>query len=200
MTLTTDYYKRAKFLVSALKLTDCPADSGLEVAFAGRSNVGKSSALNVLTNNKSMARTSKTPGRTQMINFFVLDEMRRIVDLPGYGYAKVPENMKQNWQRHLSAYLKYRVSLQGLIVLMDIRRPLTELDQHMLAWSKYGLQVHALLTKSDKLKHGAAKNIYLQTRSRLMNDYPGVSVSMFSAVTKIGVDDLVAVLNTWLGR
>jgi len=199
MTHSTDFYKRAKFLKSALKLSDCPEDVGGEVAFAGRSNVGKSSALNVLTDNKSLARTSKTPGRTQMINFFTLDEARRIVDLPGYGYAKVPEKMKKNWQRHLTEYLELRQSLQGLIVLMDIRHPLTDFDKSMLEWGKYDLPMHVLLTKSDKLKRGPANNMFLKTKAELEKEYPGVSISMFSALKKTGVGELVQVLNSWLG-
>ena len=139
-------------------LAQCPNDDGCEIAFAGRSNAGKSSAINTLTRNKGLARTSKTPGRTQLINFFQLDEGKRLVDLPGYGYAKVPIAMKRKWDKHLAEYLQLRQSLAGLILLMDIRHPLQEFDLQMLNWAaQAGLPVHILLTKSDKLKRGPAR-------------------------------------------
>ena len=143
--------QQARFLISAAKVDQCPPDEGYEVAFAGRSNAGKSSALNTLTH-ASLARTSKTPGRTQLLNFFTLDEERRLVDLPGYGYAKVPIPLKQHWQRHLEAYLGSRESLVGLVLMMDIRHPLTDFDRLMLDWAQVSrLPVHVLLTKADKL-------------------------------------------------
>ncbi len=198
MPLPNDYYRRAKFLKGATKIAGCPVDTGMEVAFAGRSNAGKSSALNVLTCNKSLSRTSKTPGRTQMINFFELDEHRRLVDLPGYGYAKVPETVRKKWQRHMMDYLKQRQSLQGLVVLMDIRHPLTGADKLMLQWSQFGLPIHVLLTKADKLKRGPAKASFLKVKSQIEKDYSGVSVSLFSAFKKTGVEELTQVIDSWL--
>ncbi len=149
--------QQSTFMLSAAKVDQCPDDEGFEVAFAGRSNAGKSSALNTLTH-ASLARTSKTPGRTQLLNFFKLDDERRLVDLPGYGYAKVPIPLKQHWQRHLEAYLGSRESLKGLILMMDIRHPMTDFDLLMLDWAvASGMPMHILLTKADKLTYGAAK-------------------------------------------
>ena len=149
--------QKAKFALSAAKVEQCPEDQGYEVAFAGRSNAGKSSALNTLTH-ASLARTSKTPGRTQLLNFFSLDDERRLVDLPGYGYAKVPIPLKQHWQKHLEAYLGGRECLRGVILLMDVRHPMTDFDKMMLDWAKAsGMPMHILLTKADKLTHGAGK-------------------------------------------
>ena len=159
MTIESVNFKRAKFLLSAPTLRQCPEDSGCEVAFAGRSNAGKSSAINTLTDNKNMARTSKTPGRTQLINYFEVGQDKRLVDLPGYGYAKVPKAVKAKWDHHLAEYLQLRQSLVGLILLMDIRHPLQDYDQQMLNWAaQAGLPVHILLTKADKLKRGPAKS------------------------------------------
>lgn len=149
--------QQATFMLSAAKVDQCPDDEGYEVAFAGRSNAGKSSALNTLTH-ASLARTSKTPGRTQLLNFFQLDEERRLVDLPGYGYAKVPIPLKLHWQRHLEAYFGSRESLKGVILMMDIRHPMTDFDLLMLDWTvSSGMPMHILLTKADKLTYGAAK-------------------------------------------
>ena len=148
-------YPTASFIISAPTLALCPDDTGAEVAFAGRSNAGKSSAINALTQQNALARTSRTPGRTQLINFFSVmnDESRRLVDLPGYGYAKVPEAVKLEWQKHLAEYLRNRFSLRGLVLLMDVRHPLTEFDQMMLDYAdQRGMPVHILLTKADKLK------------------------------------------------
>ena len=148
-------YKSVSFLTSAPSIKQCPADTGREIAFAGRSNAGKSSAINTLTRTKGLARTSKTPCRTQLINFFELGADRRLVDLPGYGYAKVPIAMKREWDKHLAEYLQMRQSIAGLVLLMDIRHPLQEFDQQMLNWAaQAGLPVHILLTKADKLKRG----------------------------------------------
>ncbi len=191
--------QQAAFLISAAKVDQCPPDEGLEVAFAGRSNAGKSSALNTLTH-ASLARTSKTPGRTQLLNFFALDEQRRLVDLPGYGYAKVPIPLKLHWQKHLEAYLGSRNSLAGLILLMDIRHPLTEFDRLMLDWSQAsGMPLHILLTKADKLAFGAAKNALLKVQKDVRDGWgDGVSVQLFSAPKRQGIDEALAVLATWL--
>ena len=150
MTATINFHK-ATFIHSAPSIRECPPETGVEVAFAGRSNAGKSSAINTLTNNHKLARVSKTPGRTQLINFFELSDSQRLVDLPGYGYAKVSREMKERWQRYLSEYLRERRCLKGLILLMDIRHPLQEFDATMLNWATAAkMPVHILLTKSDK--------------------------------------------------
>ncbi len=191
--------QQASFLISAAKVDQCPPDLGHEVAFAGRSNAGKSSALNTLTH-ASLARTSKTPGRTQLLNFFQLDEQRRLVDLPGYGYAKVPIPLKLHWQKHLEAYLSSRESLRGLILMMDIRHPLTDFDRLMLDWSSAsGMPLHILLTKADKLNFGAAKNALLKVQRDIQQNWgDAFSIQLFSAPKRLGVDDALAVLAEWL--
>lgn len=166
--------QQSTFMLSAAKVDQCPDDEGFEVAFAGRSNAGKSSALNTLTH-ASLARTSKTPGRTQLLNFFKLDDDRRLVDLPGYGYAKVPIPLKLHWQRHLEAYLGGRESLKGLILMMDIRHPMTDFDLLMLDWAvASGMPMHILLTKADKLTYGAAKNTLLKVQSDIRKGWGGM--------------------------
>lgn len=198
-----DFLKKihqTQFLLSAPTFKLCPADTGYEVAFAGRSNAGKSSAINTITHQKQLARSSKTPGRTQMINFFTVgDENARIVDLPGYGYAAVPESMKIKWQKELEEYLVSRQSLVGLVLMTDIRHPLKYFDEQMLHWAKDGdLPVHVLLTKADKLKRGAQKTALLATKKQLEAlDLP-FSIQLFSALKKEGVHDLAAVLGDWL--
>jgi len=191
--------RQAKFLTSAPDLKRCPADSGNEVAFAGRSNAGKSSALNAITDNKSLARTSKTPGRTQLINFFEIDEHRRLVDLPGYGYAKVNESIKKHWQDALARYLEKRQALRGLVLLMDIRHPLKDYDQQMLDWCKHTkLPVHILLTKADKLKFGAAKGILLGVQRDLQKAGYDASIQLFSSPKRMGIDDARQHIESWL--
>jgi GTP-binding protein len=197
-------FQSAEFITSAPSLKQCPDDVGCEVAFAGRSNAGKSSAINTLTRNKNLARTSKTPGRTQMINFFQLGEDQRLVDLPGYGYAKVPVAMKAQWDRHMAEYLQARKSLGGLILLMDIRHPLQDYDRQMLNWAaQAGLPVHILLTKSDKLKRGPAQSTLLKVESFLREMDPGITlltVQTFSSLKKLGLPELEAQLNHWLSE
>ena len=189
----------ASFSKSASQVSQCPADQGLEVAFAGRSNAGKSSALNTLTHAR-LARTSKTPGRTQLINFFGLDEQRRLVDLPGYGYAKVPLELKEHWKLHLDAYLTSRQSLAGVILVMDIRHPLSPFDCMMLEWAdKTGLPVHILLSKADKLSFGAAKGEVLKVQNRVRKEFGNrASVQLFSSPKRQGVEEAHAVLDAWL--
>jgi len=195
-------FKQIKFLLSAPTLRQCPEDSGREVAFAGRSNAGKSSAINTLTSSRGLARTSKTPGRTQLINYFQLDPQRRLVDLPGYGYAKVPKAIKAKWDHHLAEYLQQRRSLVGLVLLMDIRHPLQAYDQQMLNWAaQAGLPTHILLTKADKLKRGPAIASQLQVEKLLRDMDPGctlLTVQLFSSPKKLGVDALEQQLNQWL--
>jgi len=195
------HFNTAKFQISASKLNQCPEDIGAEVAFAGRSNAGKSSAINALTQQTSLARTSKTPGRTQLINFFSLNiEGLRIVDLPGYGYAKVPVAMKQHWQQHLDEYLQKRECLQGVVLVMDIRHPMKEFDEMMVGWCQAtGIPLHVLLTKADKLKRGPQQNTLLKLRRELkavLGDK--VSVQVFSALKKQGVDLLQNRLSSWM--
>ena len=194
-------YPTARFMISAPTLALCPDDTGAEVAFAGRSNAGKSSAINALTQQNALARTSRTPGRTQLINFFTVmnDESRRLVDLPGYGYAKVPEAVKIEWQKHLSDYLRGRFSQRGLVLLMDVRHPLTEFDQMMLDYAdQRGMPVHILLTKADKLKRGPASAALQKVRSRLKEWEDLVSVQLFSSLKRDGVDTLSQKLDQWL--
>jgi GTP-binding protein len=191
--------QQATFTLSAAKVDQCPDDEGFEVAFAGRSNAGKSSALNTLTH-ASLARTSKTPGRTQLLNFFQLDAERRLVDLPGYGYAKVPIPLKLHWQRHLEAYLGSRESLKGLILMMDIRHPMTDFDLLMLDWSIASrMPMHILLTKADKLTYGAAKNTLLKVQAEIHKGWgDAVSIQLFSAPKRMGLEDAYAVLARWM--
>ena len=191
--------QQTEFLMSAPTFRLCPPDVGLEVAFAGRSNAGKSSAINALTNQRQLARSSKTPGRTQMINFFSIgDSDRRLVDLPGYGYAAVPLEMKKEWQVELEEYLVSRSSLAGLVLMSDIRHPLKFFDEQMLYWAKDGeLPVHILLTKADKLKYGASKNALLNTRKRLKQLGLNCTIQLFSALRKEGLDELAGVMGNW---
>jgi GTP-binding protein len=183
-------YQQATFTLSAAKLSQLPDDVGYEVAFAGRSNAGKSSVLNVLTQQKSLARTSKTPGRTQLINVFSLDDERRLIDLPGYGYAKVPESVKKHWQNLLDNYLQTRKSLRGIILIMDIRHPLKPFDLMMLEWAHAcNLPIHVLLNKADKLKRGPAKNTLLAVQAELQQYSQGANVQLFSALKKQGMQE-----------
>ncbi|WGZ93954.1 MAG: ribosome biogenesis GTP-binding protein YihA/YsxC [Candidatus Thiothrix putei] len=194
------YYQQATFLQSATTRKTLPAESGLEIAFAGRSNAGKSSVINRVCSQKSLARTSKTPGRTQLINFFQLPDTHFLVDLPGYGYAKVPEVVKLEWQKFIESYLTQRNTLRGMVLVMDIRHPMTDYDQAMLRWARNRmLPVHVLLNKSDKLTRGAGMNVLLQVRKALA-DYGIASVQTFSALNKQGLDECWGILDKWLGK
>jgi GTP-binding protein len=180
-------FPNVTFLLSAWQPHQFPPDQGTEIAFAGRSNAGKSSALNAIVGRKAMARVSKTPGRTQLINFFGLDSNRRLADLPGYGYAKVPEEMRRHWRELLTRYVEARQSLAGLVIVMDARRPLTDFDLQMLGWTDAnGLTTHLLLTKADKLSRSDSALTIRKVRAAV-ND--GVTVQLFSAVEKTGVDE-----------
>lgn len=194
------HYSHAKFLTSAPDIRHLANDGGIEVAFAGRSNAGKSSALNRITRQKNLARTSKTPGRTQLINVFELDADRRLVDLPGYGFAKVPLAMKKKWQQALSEYLQKRQCLQGLVVLMDIRHPFKDLDQDLIQWAVDAqLPVLALLTKADKLKSGKRKAQLLMAREAALAFCGDVTVHAFSSLNGLGLAEAEQVLNHWFG-
>ena len=182
-------FNQAKFVISAANLKACPEDSLAEVAFAGRSNAGKSSAINTITGHSRLARISKTPGRTQLINFFELGNQTYLVDLPGYGFAKVPLSVKDKWQRELELYLRKREALSGIVLLSDIRHPLKEFDRMMVDWAtQSNLPLHILLTKADKLKRGAAKNTLLGVQKEL-RDLDHVSIQLFSSLKNEGVDE-----------
>ena len=193
-----NHYQQAQFLQSATTTKTMPPEFGFEVAFAGRSNSGKSSTINTICHQKSLARTSKTPGRTQLINFFGLTEGRALVDLPGYGYAKVPEKVKKEWAKFIENYLTNRRTLCGLVIIMDIRHPMREHDITMLEWAKTRqMPVHVVLNKSDKLKRGAAKNRLLKVRRELNTLNGQFSVQNFSSLKKDGINEVHAVLDQW---
>ena len=188
-------FRIASYVLSAHELKQLPADSGIEVAIAGRSNAGKSSAINTFTDQKSLARTSKTPGRTQQIVIFELDENRRIADLPGYGYAKVPASLRAHWKKVMARYFQSRKCLRGVVLVMDIRHPMREFDQQMLDWcNSTGIPCHILLTKADKLKRGPAQSTLLKVRRNLPAT---ASIQIFSSSKKTGLDELVDKLRIW---
>ncbi|MGE5524305.1 MAG: ribosome biogenesis GTP-binding protein YihA/YsxC [Rhodospirillaceae bacterium] len=190
--------KEATFIASAHELSELPRDRGREIAFAGRSNAGKSTAINALTRRK-LAFVSKTPGRTQTINFFRLTDEARIVDLPGYGYAAVAQRERQHWGRLISTYLQSRESLCGLVLIMDARHPLTPLDMQLVNWYREsGQPLHALLTKSDKLGKQEAQAVLRNVESALAHAYPAATVQLFSGVTGIGVPAAQKTLLGWL--
>jgi GTP-binding protein len=188
-------YRKAKFLLSCPSLKGCPDDNGYEVIFAGRSNAGKSSAINTLTEQKKLAKVSRTPGRTQHLVFFELDEQRRLVDLPGYGYAKVPDAVKQKWNQNMSEYFDNRNCLKGAILVMDCRHPLKPFDEMMLQWCiNNDVDTNILLTKSDKLKKGAASSTKLAVRNAV-KEFPNINVQLFSSLKMEGVSELCKYLD-----
>lgn len=191
-------FQQARFVTSAPTIRELPADAGAEVAFAGRSNAGKSTALNALTRQKNLARTSKTPGRTQQINVFSVSETQRLIDLPGYGFAKVPLQLKQDWQQALGEYLQFRESLCGLVVLMDIRHPFKDLDQELIHWAVASeLPVLAVLTKADKLKAGQRKQTLRKVAEALPAFGGDVQAVAFSATSKMGLTEVEETLQEW---
>lgn len=189
-------YPNAEFIKSANALSQFVPDTGAEVAVAGRSNAGKSSAINIIVNRRQFARTSKTPGRTQLVNFFSLQDEQRLVDLPGYGFAKVSDKMRFHWRELMADYFESRQSLKGLFLIMDIRRQITDFDQHMLSFAEQvAMPTHVLLTKSDKLKRGQAAKALLEVR----RDLKGVAtVQHFSALTRVGEDEARTKLGEFL--
>lgn len=200
MPSSADRYARAIFGDSIAQLSQLPPDDGREVAFAGRSNAGKSSALNAITGRTGLARTSKTPGRTQLINLFELGEGRRLVDLPGYGYARAPEATRRQWERLIGEYLEQREGLVGLMLILDARRGLTDLDRQLLALTvPTGVALHALLTKADKLKRGQAARTLETVRREIEDEGIEASLQLFSATHGQGIDDAHGVLDEWLG-
>jgi GTP-binding protein len=193
------HLNKATFTISAPDIRRLPEDVGIEVAFAGRSNAGKSSALNTLTNQRGLARVSKTPGRTQLINIFEVAENKRLVDLPGYGFAKVPLEMKKKWQKALGEYLEKRECLQGLVVLMDIRHPLKDLDRDLIEWAADSeLSILVLLTKSDKLSQGKASAEVLKVKKNLAPLNADITVQAFSSLKKTGMEQANNIICNWL--
>ncbi len=194
---TPNLFASAQFLLSAADGRQLPHDDAPEVAFVGRSNSGKSSALNTLSNHRQLARVSKTPGRTQLINLFGLSGGARLVDLPGYGYAAVPEAIRKRWRTLVGGYISERPNLRGVVIMMDVRRPLTDIDRQMLDWAHaHGRRVHILLTKADKLSFGAAKQTLLKVRHELPGD---IGVQLFSALARSGVEEARAAVTALLG-
>jgi GTP-binding protein len=189
-------YPDVEFLTSANAPSQFVADVGAEVAFAGRSNSGKSSAINAIVARRGLARTSKTPGRTQLVNFFSIGKDVRVTDLPGYGYARVPEPVRQHWGKLMDAYFMRRQSLAGLFIVMDVRRPLTDFDQGMLGWAaEAGCPVHILLTKADKMSRGAATAELLAVRKAVSGT---ATAQLFSALKGTGVEEARRVLDAML--
>ena len=185
-------FRQTYFMTSAAKLSQCPEDNGVEIAFSGRSNAGKSSLINALCNQKKLAKTSKTPGRTQLLNFFTPDqtEQFRLVDLPGYGYAKVSKEKRSEWDLMINDYLYQRKSLKKIILIMDIRHPLQAFDTQLIDWAiESNLSIHLVLTKADKLKYGAAKAILLKITQQYQH-HELITCQLFSASKKMGIEEL----------
>lgn len=199
--MPTHPFRQARFLTSANRIDQLPADRGTEVAFAGRSNAGKSSALNAICDQQGLARTSKTPGRTQLLNVFAIgDGAQRLIDLPGYGYAKVPEAMRLHWRGVIDKYLRERASLRGLVLVMDARHPLKEFDRDMLAFgAASGRRCHCLLTKSDKLSRSEGARTLAAVRKALAAEFPQASAQLFSSLAKSGLDEARGTVAGWLG-
>jgi GTP-binding protein len=197
--LSVPLFRQARFLKSAQELLDLPEESQREIAFAGRSNSGKSSVINTLADQRQLARVSKTPGRTQLLNYFGLGDGRFFVDLPGYGYAKVPVATRAPWGRILGEYLQTRSQLAGLALIMDVRHPLTELDWGLLRWfGPTGKPVHVLLTKADKLSRSASLQTLREVRLVLAEASPNWTAQLFSSLKRTGIEDAEAVLKEWL--
>lgn len=193
------WFQATAFLQSSQTPEQLPPDSGREVAFAGRSNAGKSSAINAITGQKGLARASKTPGRTRLLNVFTLDTEHRLVDLPGYGYAEVARAEKERWQEALAYYLEERRSLAGLVLVMDIRHPLTDFDNQLLSWAQTRARpVYVLLTKADKFGRGAAGARLNTVQAALQARFPGVEAQLFSATHRLGVDAARTRIGAWL--
>jgi GTP-binding protein len=191
-------YQKAYFLLSAADVKQLPPDEGTEVAIVGRSNAGKSSVLNRITQNKGLARVSKTPGRTQLLNVFVIDDTRRLIDLPGYGFAKAAPSAKRIWRKAISEYFNDRESLKGVIIIMDIRHPLKDSDWHMMEYcAERNLPIHILLNKSDKLSNSDVANTLRAVKKELSESSTPITVQSFSALKNNGIKELEAVLNEW---
>lgn len=201
MSSSSIHLTKATFTLSAPDIRRLPEDTGIEVAFAGRSNAGKSSALNTLTNQRGLARISKTPGRTQLINVFEIADNKRLIDLPGYGFAKVPLAMKIKWQKALGEYLEKRESLKGLVILMDIRHPLKDLDMDLIEWAAESeLPVLALLTKCDKLSQGKRSAEVLKVKKALADLNADIRVQAFSSLKYTGSEQATAIICDWFAQ
>lgn len=193
-------FRNTRYLVSAHTLRQLPGDEGAEAAFAGRSNAGKSSAINTICDQQSLARTSRTPGRTQQLVVFPVDDDRRLIDLPGYGYAKVPQDLREYWRGLIDSYLRTRQSLKGIVLIMDVRHPLREFDRQMLTYAAAtGRRIHCLLSKADKLSRNEASSTLLSVRREVDGLVPGATTQLFSALKKSGVDEARGALADWLG-
>ncbi|HTI95223.1 MAG TPA: ribosome biogenesis GTP-binding protein YihA/YsxC [Rudaea sp.] len=193
-------FRAAQFATSAPDPRRLPPDTGVEVAFAGRSNAGKSSALNAICDQTGLARTSKTPGRTQLLNVFILDAARRLIDLPGYGYAKVPEAMREKWRQSIDSYLRERKSLRGVVLIMDARHPLKDFDRQMLGYcAGVELSCHILLTKSDKLSRSEGMRTLAAVRAECKREDWNATAQLFSAQAKTGLDEARAAISALLG-
>lgn len=190
---------QSEFFTSASSAQSLPEDEGIEIAFAGRSNAGKSSAINRLCQQKGLARTSKTPGRTQLINFFTVSDSNKLADLPGYGYAKASQSKQRQWLELLEYYFTHRRALKGTVIVMDIRHPLRDSDQKMIDWcTHHQCPVHILLNKSDKLSRNQAQKQMMLTKKQLPSDQETpVSIQLFSALSGEGMDDLIRKLRNW---
>lgn len=195
----THFFRDIRFIASAPSLEQAPSDHGAEVAFVGRSNAGKSSAINAITRSAKLARVSKTPGRTQQLVFFEITDGCRLVDLPGYGYAEVPEAVRRDWQHLIELYITQRESLRGLVLIADSRRGITELDQRLLEWCRHvGVPVHVLLSKSDKLTRSESLRTLAAATEELRRDYPEATLQLFSATKKDGVASAERHIVHWL--
>jgi GTP-binding protein len=191
-------FRQSRYLLSAHSFSQFPVDAGREVAFVGRSNVGKSSVINALTDQKRLAKTSKTPGRTRQINFFTVDEGSRLVDLPGYGFARVDRSVKRQWDKVINEYFSHRQSLAGLILILDIRRQITPEDEEILKWCRIaGVPAHILLNKADKLSSHKRQQALAGYKKRV-SPGSGVSLQLFSALDRTGIEEAVAILSGWL--
>ncbi len=194
----SNLFKHCQFLISAYKTSQLPPDEGMEIAFAGRSNAGKSTAINALTNHKGLAKVSKTPGRTQLFNCFEFKPNMRLVDLPGYGYAKVPAKMKKHWDKEIDSYLMNRESLIGVVIIMDIRHPMKTFDEQMLYWAhQSGLKAHVLLNKADKLNNNETKKTLMKVSREIAKISDTATCQVFSALRKMGTAELSNTITPW---
>lgn len=194
----SNLFSNCEFLISAYKTSQLPDDEGMEIAFAGRSNSGKSTTINALTNHKGLAKVSKTPGRTQLFNCFEFKPNKRLVDLPGYGYAKVPKKMKKHWEKEIDSYLMNRESLIGVVIIMDIRHPMKVFDEQMLSWAdQSGLHSHVLLNKADKLNNNDIKRTLMKVNKEINKYSQSTTCQVFSALRRIGTPELSQVVSPW---
>jgi len=194
----SNLFSHCEFLISAYKTNQLPPDEGMEIAFAGRSNSGKSTTINALTNHKGLAKVSKTPGRTQLFNCFEFKPNMRLIDLPGYGYAKVPAKMKKHWEKEIDSYLMHRQSLIGVVIIMDIRHPMKLFDEQMLTWAhESGLHSHVLLNKADKLNNNEIKRTLMKVNKQISLYSHSTTCQVFSALRRTGVSELSQVLTPW---